>query len=297
MASFSIWIEAIRPKTLWAGLCPVLWGIAIANIHSAINIPLAVVTILCALGIQIGTNLANDYFDYIKGSDENRTGPRRATQSGLISPKEMKRAYQICFLTTFLLGVYCVYHGGLTILLIGIISILCGYAYTGGPYPLAYNGLGDIFVLIFFGPVAVAGSTFLQTNIWSLDAVILGLFPGLICVGILAVNNLRDHKNDKQNNKNTSVVLLGESFGKALYTSVMLLSIAILCGYLFYMNYFWALAILPLLLLPTVLWLILQIYKRKGTNLNPILGKTALFLLRSTLLFIVILWTQKQLLS
>lgn len=295
MASLASWWEAVRPKTLWAGVCPILWGAGIASLHNVINIPLAIITLLCAVGIQIGTNLANDYFDYVKGSDKNRVGPRRATQSGLISPSTMKRAYQGCFALTFLLGIICIYHGGLSIFIIGVISLLCGYAYTGGPFPLAYNGLGDLFVLIFFGPVAVAGTAYLQTGTWMTDAIILGLIPGLICVGILVVNNIRDHKSDTQNNKNTTIVIFGTTFGKWLYAICMLSSIGILTTYLFSKGVFWPLSTLPLFVLPLVIWLCLQVTQRNGSTLNPILGKTAQFLLIYTLLFLVIIWTQKLL--
>jgi 1,4-dihydroxy-2-naphthoate octaprenyltransferase len=211
----SIWLLAARPKTLPAAASPVLIGsaLAIGDAHFALFPTLA--AFFAALLIQIGTNFANDYFDFVKGTDAaGRLGPTRVTHAGLVTPAQMKRATAVVFGLALLIGVYLVFRSGWPILVIGLLSVSFGVLYTGGPYPLGYNGLGDIFVLIFFGPVAVAGTYFVNTHAWSMPAVIAGLVPGLFSVGILTVNNLRDIDNDRAGGKRTLPVRFGRVFAR-----------------------------------------------------------------------------------
>ena len=146
------WIEATRPKTLPAALCPVLIGLTIVISSTTIHILSAIITLVCALLIQIGTNFANDYFDHKKGADtKKRVGPKRGIQTGKITEKAMKKATIVSFTLAFILGLVLIMHAGIPILIIGILSIICGVIYTGGPFSLAYTGTADIFVLLFFG--------------------------------------------------------------------------------------------------------------------------------------------------
>jgi 1,4-dihydroxy-2-naphthoate octaprenyltransferase len=215
---FSVWVLAARPKTLPAGLAPVLIGTAMAFADGRMYWPAALAAALGSLLIQIGTNYANDYFDYKKGADTHeRLGPIRVTQAGLVTPHAMKAAIILVFLAALLVGAYLVYRGGLPIAAIGILSILFGVLYTGGPYPLGYNGLGDIFVLIFFGPVAVGGTYFVQSLTITTPVICAGLAPGLFSVAILTVNNLRDIDSDRTSGKKTLAVRFGRRFAVTEY--------------------------------------------------------------------------------
>lgn len=219
MIKTKIWIEAARPKTLPAAAAPVIMGSAMAFHDRVLNLPAALAALFAALLIQIGTNLANDYFDHAKGADtEERLGPTRATQAGFVTPQTMKFAFILTFSLAFVIGMYLVYRGGWPVLLIGLLSILFGILYTGGPYPLGYNGLGDIFVLIFFGPVAVGGTYYVQAITINQVVLLAGLAPGLISTAILTVNNLRDINTDANAGKRTLVVRFGVGFAKYEYT-------------------------------------------------------------------------------
>ena len=197
-----IWIMAARPKTLWAAVAPVAMGIAMAADAGGMHIPAALAALFGAVMIQIGTNLANDYFDYRKGTDQpGRLGPTRVTQAGLVTPHAMRIAITVTFSLAVVAGAYLVWRGGWPIVAVGLLSILFGFLYTAGPYPLGYNGLGDIFVLIFFGPVAVGGTYYVQTLDINTAVLIAGLAPGLFSVAILTVNNLRDIGTDAEAGK------------------------------------------------------------------------------------------------
>ena len=222
-AKLKIWIDACRPKTLPAAVCPVLIGAAMASVHGPINKAVLTVTFLAALMIQIGTNLANDYFDSAKGADTpDRVGPVRATASGLVSAENMLRATVMVFFLAALLGLYLTYIGGKIILVIGILSMTCGVLYTAGPFALGYMGLGDLFVLIFFGPVAVAGTFYLQRQTCHWQVIMASLAPGLISMAILTVNNFRDRFTDQQAGKRTLVVRLGAQFGINAYAMAIM---------------------------------------------------------------------------
>ncbi len=217
-SKIKIWTLASRPKTLWAGISPVIIGTAMAFADNSGHILSALCAFTGAVLIQIGTNFANDYFDYKKGADsEERTGPMRVTQAGLVKPSIMKFAFIITFLLAVLPGLYLVLRGGWPILLIGLLSFLFGILYTGGPYPLGYNGLGEIFVLLFFGLIAVGGTYYVQALEINRTAVIAGISPGLFSSAILAVNNLRDIKQDRKSGKKTLAVRYGIKFARMEY--------------------------------------------------------------------------------
>ena len=225
-SKLKIWLSSARPKTLWAAVAPVAVGAAMAYGDGFVHVPSLILTVMAAVLIQIGTNFANDYYDFIKGADtETRTGPVRATQAGLVSPSQMKLAFIITFAIAVLLGFFLVLRGGMPILIIGIASVICGILYTAGPFPLAYLGLGEIFVLIFFGPVAVGGTYYLQTASINSNVIVAGLAPGLLACAILVVNNFRDYETDKAADKKTLVVKFGLSFGIAEYV----ICIAVAC--------------------------------------------------------------------
>ncbi|MEW5796894.1 MAG: 1,4-dihydroxy-2-naphthoate polyprenyltransferase [Candidatus Zixiibacteriota bacterium] len=212
-SSWHTWLLAARPKTLPAAAAPVIIGTAMAHTGGGAHWPSALAAMTGALLIQVGTNFANDYFDYKKGTDSGeRLGPVRVTQAGLVSPEAMKRATILVFALAVLVGVYLVWRGGVPIVVIGLLSVLFGVLYTGGPYPLGYNGLGELFVLIFFGPVAVGGTYYVQTIDINLAVIVAGFAPGLFSVGILTVNNLRDIDNDRVSGKRTLAVRFGRRF-------------------------------------------------------------------------------------
>jgi 1,4-dihydroxy-2-naphthoate octaprenyltransferase len=217
---------AARPRTLGASIAPVLMGTAMALKDGGFHAPTALATLLCAILIQIEANYANDYFDFLKGADtEARVGPTRATAAGLVTPKQMRNATLIVLGLSLLLGLYLAWRGGWPILTIGVLSVIFAALYTGGPYPLGYLGLGEVFVLIFFGPVAVGGTYYVQTLEWRLLPMVAGLAPGLISCAILAVNNLRDIDEDRKTGKRTLAVRFGARFAGVEYVSCFCLGV------------------------------------------------------------------------
>lgn len=267
---------AIRPKTLFASLAPVVLGLAVAYVETkTLNGLIAVLTILCALVLQIASNLANDYLDALRGVDnETRLGPTRVTSSGLISLTSMKNALILALGLAFGLGIYLMYVGGPFIMVIGLLSLYFAYGYTGGPFPLSYNGLGEIAAFVFFGVIAVVGTTYLQTHNVSRLALILGMGPGFISACILAVNNLRDIVSDTDTNKRTLAVRFGEKFQRYLCISTILLSITV-CAYVMVAYQFkW---LFPVIILPFFFhktWLQI-LYHPIDAKLNTALARTA----------------------
>jgi len=224
-SKLGIWILASRPKTLWAAVAPVMVGTAMAfeSGHGAL-LP-AFAALFGAIAIQVGTNLANDYFDCKKGADtQDRLGPTRVTQAGLVRPEAMKIGIVTAFLLASAAGGYLIYCAGWPIAVIGVLSIISGILYTAGPYPLGYVGLGDIFVLIFFGPVAVGGTYYVQTLSLEPAVLLAGLGPGFFSVAILAVNNLRDIDSDSKTGKRTLAVRFGRRFAQREYLISILLA-------------------------------------------------------------------------
>jgi len=284
----NVWILAARPKTLWAGVTPIMIAVSLAWYDGNFHALSAFMALLGALLIQIGTNFANDYFDFVKGTDTaERVGPTRATQAGLVTPQQMKRAMVAAFALAFFVGLYLVYRGSWPILLIGLFSILFGVLYTGGPYPLGYLGLGDIFVLVFFGPVAVAGTYYVQALSVSPESVIAGLAPGFFSSAILTVNNLRDADGDAKTGKRTLAVRFGKTFARYEYLTTIIAGALIvpiaLC--LHTGAHYWAL--LSCLSFIPAIPAIKAVFTQEGAALNAILATTGKILLLFSLLFSV----------
>jgi len=221
-----IWLQAIRPKTLSASVVPVYVGACMVKGFSGMFSFTLVIILLTALAIQITCNLVNDLFDYRLGADNhNRKGPTRVMQAGLVNSDEIEKAIVISTIIALILGYYLVKLGGLPILVIGLLSILFAFTYTAGKLPLAYLGLGDIFVLIFFGPVAVGGTVHLMGGEINTAVILNGLALGAISSAILTVNNLRDLETDALANKKTLVVRFGKFFAKWQYTALLLIPV------------------------------------------------------------------------
>ncbi len=284
--NFKIWVEAARPKTLAAAFTPVLVGAGISWYDQALSVTSTSVALLCAFLIQIGTNFANDYFDFVKGADtEERIGFTRATAAGLISPKAMLNATVISMSLAFLFGLYLVWIGGWVILAIGLLSLLFGVLYTGGPYPLGYNGLGDIFVFIFFGIVAVMGTYYVNALEWSEASFWASLSVGALCTNILVINNLRDVEQDAKVGKRTLGVMFGDTALKWEYTFMILLAYTIPPHFYVQLNYsIWV--FLPFLVLPIAIMHAYKVWTETDKrNLNSLLENTARFMALFGLLF------------
>ena len=283
------WWIALRPKTLIVSIAPVLLGISLAIYDYELNnILVGILTLISAIMIQIGTNFINDLYDFLKGADDyKRLGPIRATQSGLLSQKEIKFGAFISFLIAFLIGIYLVNVGGMPILIIGTLSLLCGYCYTAGPYPLGYNGLGDIFVFIFFGLIAVPGTYYLQSGIlFDIDSIIIGSSVGFIAVAILCVNNIRDIESDKIVGKKTLAVRFGIKPIIILYHLMIIFSyISIIILFFKWESPFGL--YLVLLSIPVAIKLMLDINKKTGKALNYLLADTALFMRLFSILLVI----------
>lgn len=225
-SAVSIWVEATRPRTLPAAVAPVLVGTALAWRAESLKSPAAAACLGFALLVQIGTNFANDYYDAKKGADTaERVGPRRAVASGLVAPATMRAAMIGVFITAFLLGLTLIAFGGWTMLVVGVLSIACGVAYTGGPYPLAYHGLGDVFVFVFFGLVAVGATAFVQTGALSPAEFVAGAGVGALATNILVANNYRDVETDAKAGKRTLLVKWGRAYGRAQFASAHVVAV------------------------------------------------------------------------
>lgn len=282
------WLLAARPATLPAAVAPVLVGSAVAyHVGQARFLPF-LAALLGAVLIQIGTNFANDLFDHRKGADTAaRLGPVRVTSSGLFSERQIAQATVAAFGLAALVGLYLVVIGGWPIVVVGLASIAAGVAYTGGPYPLGYNGLGDIFVFVFFGLVAVTGTYYVQALSWSTTALAAAVPVGLLITAILVVNNVRDIDTDRVAGKRTLAVRLGRPATRVQYALCVLGAYAVppliwVAGAA--SGLFW----LPLLTLPLAVRLVRTV---TGTTDGPILNKslkqTGLLQLAFALLFAV----------
>jgi len=278
------WLLAARPKTLLATLSPVAIGTQMALVDGEFYLPAMLVTLLCAMSIQIGTNFCNDYCDFRQGADtESRKGPARAVQSGLISPRAMLIATIIAFAITGGSAWLLYLRAGWPFLLLGALSIFLGIAYTAGRFSLAYLGIADPFVLIFFGPVAVAGTQYIQSLQFDAATILAGLGPGLISTGLLVVNNLRDIDEDRIANKRTLAVRFGASFSRYQY-AVCLLGAAIVPAIFAISSGSWSPAIASFMIIPG-LFLTRKVWRSSGVELRPCLGMTAGILLIFTVLF------------
>ncbi|MEM9188387.1 MAG: 1,4-dihydroxy-2-naphthoate polyprenyltransferase, partial [Myxococcota bacterium] len=281
-----VWIQASRPPTLVAALIPVAVGTAIAVAHGSFRADAAIAALVGAILIQIGTNFANDVFDFEKGADnEDRLGPTRAVAAGLLSPRAMRNAMILVFALAFVPGIYLATVAGLWVLGLGVVSILAGIGYTGGPYPLAYNGLGDIFVFAFFGFAAVFGTIAVQGS--ELGALGWGgaVAVGALSTAILVVNNVRDLPTDRKANKRTLVTRFGRTFGLAEYAVMLLLPYVTLLS-LIYLGEPPLLALAGLTF-PVAVMLWIFVAKTEGKKLNKALFGTAMLLLSYGALFSV----------
>ena len=279
------WVLAARPKTLSAASVPVVVGSACAFALNGFQLGPALAALGGALLLQIGANFANDVYDYEKGADTaERLGPTRAVQAGLISPAAMKRGMFVVFGLALLLGVYLTAVAGPVILAIGIVSILSAIAYTGGPYPLGYNGLGDVFVFVFFGLVAVPGTVFVQLGQVPPLSWWCALPVGALATAILVVNNLRDHEQDERVGKRTLAVRWGPRAVIYEYGFLLALSYAVPL-FLATSSAGGRFVLLPLLTLPLGRKLMRAVATEQGRELNARLAGTAKLLLLFGLLF------------
>ncbi|PEN15305.1 1,4-dihydroxy-2-naphthoate polyprenyltransferase [Longibacter salinarum] len=282
----TVWIQAARPKTLGAAIAPVLVGTAMALEAGSLHLLSATCALISAILIQVGVNFHNDYHDYLKGTDtEERVGPERVTQAGLVDPETMRFATIAVFAVAVLAGLYLIWRGGWPILAIGIASILSALWYTGGRYSLAYMGAADLFVFVFFGPVAVGGTYYVQALSVSWEVLFAGAGPGLLAVAILLVNNIRDVEGDRNARKRTLVVRLGRRVGVYFYAICLLLAFGIpAILYAVTGAHPWAMVAmvaLPLAIQPVR---ILQA-TTDPRKLNPLLGATGRLLVLWALLF------------
>lgn len=265
----SPWILAARPKTLSAAVVPVLVGTALAA--PAIDWLMFACALGGALLIQIGTNYVNDALDFKKGADTSeRLGPLRVTQAGLLPAGSVLRAAYGCFFAAALCGIPLVIRAGWPLLAIGLTSIAAAYLYTGGPYPLAYHGLGEIFVIVFFGVIAVGGSHYVQALSVTRDVMIAGVAIGFLASALLAINNLRDIPTDRASGKRTLAARAGASFARgevAFFAFAPFAAVAVMAV----LRRQWA-VLLPLLALPMAMLLVRRVWSSEGAGLNRCLA-------------------------
>ncbi len=275
------WILAARPKTLPAAATPVIIGCALAFHYGYFMWKPALICFIFALIAQIISNFANDYFDYKKGSDnKDRLGPKRAVTEGWITPKSMLIATIGLLIIDCIIGLSLIYYGGWQLIIVGIFVAIFALAYSGGPYPLAYHGWGDICVFVFFGIIPVGFTFYVQALQWTLPVTICGIATGLVIINILVTNNYRDRDTDKESNKKTTIVLFGEKFGRYFYLFNGIIAICC-CQYFWIEKSFWA-AILPIiyLIFHIITWKEM-VHIKQGKGLIAILEKTA----RNVLIF------------
>ena len=277
---------AIRPRTLPAAAAGVVTGSALAWRDGFFRLEAALACLLAALLLQIGSNLANDVFDFERGTDTpERLGPVRVTQAGLLTPSQVKYGMAVVFGLAALLGLYLAWLGGWPVIIIGLAAILAAIAYTGGPFPLGYHGLGDLFVFIFFGLASVAGTYYVQAGVVSAAAWWMTIPPGLIITAILVVNNLRDLENDKKAGKRTLAVILGERATKIQYLICMVAAYLVL-PLAASMGVIPASALLAWLSLPLALRATRLVFTERGRPLNAALAGTG----QTALLFSILFW-------
>lgn len=282
-----IWYLAIRPKTLPAACGPVILGTGLALGDGVFRLLPALACLLVALLLQIGSNLANDVLDFKKGIDtKERTGPLRVTQAGLLTPRQMLAGTIVVFTLAAAVGLYLIYLGGWPIFLLGLLAIISAIAYTGGPFPLGYNGLADIFVFFFFGPVAVIGTYYLQAGFVSEIAWWASIPPGLLITALLVVNNLRDIETDRKAGKKSLPVRFGVKFTRIYYISLLALSYLVPLV-LWLSGKAPSLILLAWLTLPQIATLITDVFTKKGSPLNETLAATAKLGLFFSVLFAV----------
>jgi len=267
------WLLAIRPKTLPAGAVPVVLGSALAAADGRFRLLPAVVALVCALGIQVATNFINEIYDFRKGADTpERLGPTRTVAAGIISEKMMVRVSLVLVSAVFALGLYLVFLAGWPILLVGVLSLLFAWAYTGGPFPIAYSGLGDLFVFVFFGLVAVGGTYYVQASALDVTVLLAAAAPGAFSVNILLVNNIRDIATDRMVGKMTLPARIGGENARKLY--VLLTGAAYLVPVVVWINGYSAWGMLSLLSFPLAFGMVRKLFASEGRELNEVLAGT-----------------------
>jgi 1,4-dihydroxy-2-naphthoate octaprenyltransferase len=268
---------AARVRTLPASVAPVLVGTSLAVTHGVFRAGAFIAALLGAIFIQVGTNLANDYSDARRGADtEDRLGPVRVTAGGLVPPRQVLIATYATFGAAVVCGVYLVAVAGWELLVLGALSIAAGVLYTGGPRPYGYEGLGEVFVFLFFGIVAVSGSSFAQTETWPWEAFVLAVPVGMLAAAILVVNNVRDAETDRRVGKNTLAVRLGPARARILYATLVLGAFA-LAPLPWILGSLSAWLLLPLLALPLGGRLVRIVQRhRDGPTLNAALARTGM---------------------
>lgn len=269
------WLAATRPRTLPLATTPVLAGVMLALAETGHLAPLtALGTLLAAIAIQIGTNLHNDVRDFERGTDtQERIGPTRAAAAGWFSPAALRRAAHLAFICSLLLGIALVVRGGWPILLLGLVAIAAGYAYSGGPQPIAHGPHGELYVLTFFGIAAVAGTYYLQTLNLSPTAITLGIALGLPAAAVLLLNNYRDFDSDRRAGRRTLCHVIGRPAARGLYAALLLVPLPLLAwGGLPASG--WPLWLALPLALPAIarLW-----GGADGAELNPLLWRTSVY--------------------
>ncbi len=289
--SLRAWIMALRPPTLLVSVAPVAVASAIAFRQGALIPWVVAAALFGALAIQVVTNLVNDVADAERGSDtEARVGPVRAVQAGLLSPRAVRIGALVFGLLAFACGLILLSRGGWVLVAVGIASLISAVAYTAGPFPLAHHGLGDIFVFVFFGPVAVVTTVWLQTKTLPLEAWAASIPAGAVATAVLVVNHIRDEEEDRSTNKRTLVVRFGRTFGLLEY--IALLTSAFLVPLAMVITGRWPSMTLAVLgLLPLAIQLVRRVKTLRGAALNPVLGGTArLMLLICFVLTAVLVW-------
>jgi 1,4-dihydroxy-2-naphthoate octaprenyltransferase len=291
MTTSRVWLEALRLRTLPAAIVPVLLGITLAAIQGEIPLGISGLILFTAILIQLGTNFANEYYDYLKGADTpDRVGFIRGTSAGLIPPVAMKRAYIITMMLALFSGLSLVYHSGWPILVIGLLSIFFGVVYTAGPYPLAYVGLGDIFVFLFFGVIAVNGTYYVLTQTLSYPVLVASLACGALSTNILVVNNLRDSETDRKVGKKTLGVRFGDAFLRVEYLLLSGVALAI-PPHFYVIEHYNAWVFLPFLVLPLGVFNMLAVWRTtQKAELNGVLSNTAAYMSLFGFLFCIGLW-------
>lgn len=285
MSRVRAWALAARPKTLPAAAAPVLVGTAIAWQSRGFAAGPAVAALVGALLLQIGSNFANDVYDYEKGADTDaRLGPLRVTQAGLLAADEVKRGMWIVFGLALGVGVYLTLVAGWPVVAIGLASIAAAIAYTGGPLAFGYRGLGDLFVLLFFGLVAVCGTAFVQMGEVPFAAWPAGVMEGFLATAILVVNNVRDHETDRLAGKRTIPAVFGRAVGVAEYAFLLLGAYAI-AWWMVWRHHVSAWSLLVYLTFPIAVVLIVHLRKYRGPILNQTLARTAKLLFVFSVLF------------
>ncbi len=272
-AGIRVWLLAARPRTLTAAVVPVVVGTAVAAAYGGFRPLPALAALLTAMCIQIGTNFANDFHDFQRGADTHeRVGPQRVTQSGLVAPRTVRAAALGTFGVALAIGIYLAVVGGWPILITGLASIAAGWAYTGGPWPFGYHGLGDLFVFVFFGLVATAGTTYVQLHAIPPPTWIAAVPVGALATAILVVNNLRDIATDARAGKRTLAVRLGPDATRVEYVVLLVLAFAAPFALLPFARP-WVL--LPLAAFPLAAGPLRLVFRGQGAELNAALGATA----------------------